>query len=129
MINIVIPRQILKELQVNLTESEFREFFHTLSRLQSNIIISWEKASEGNIIKYQNLGCKLGDAAVASNLEELGVEILISENRHFLKWVNTTHWVRYKMVKAGLLSENSSRGIWEITEEGRKWINEAMKNK
>jgi predicted nucleic acid-binding protein len=58
MINIVIPRQILKELQVNLTESEFREFFHTLGKLQSNIIVSWEKASEENIIKYQNLGCK-----------------------------------------------------------------------
>jgi hypothetical protein len=44
-----------------------------------------------------------------------------------IRWINTAHWERHKMVKEGLLSDNSKRGIWEITEEGRKWLNEAIK--
>lgn len=36
------------------------------------------------IEKFQQSGCKLGDAVVAAHLEEEGVETLISENRHFL---------------------------------------------
>ncbi len=37
------------------------------------------------IRKYQSLGCKLGDATIAAHLEELEVEVLITENRHFLE--------------------------------------------
>jgi predicted nucleic acid-binding protein len=36
------------------------------------------------IRKYQQLGCKLGDAAVAAHMETLGVGTLVSENRDFL---------------------------------------------
>ena len=31
------------------------------------------------------LGCKLGDAIVAAHVEAMRVEILVSENRHFLE--------------------------------------------
>jgi predicted nucleic acid-binding protein len=37
------------------------------------------------IRKYQNLGCDLGDAIIAAHLEELAINILVSENRHFLE--------------------------------------------
>ncbi len=36
------------------------------------------------------------------------------------RWQNTAQWARNTMVDEGLLKSNSPRGIWEITEKGRK---------
>lgn len=38
------------------------------------------------------------------------------------RWENTAQWCRNTMVKEGLLSSNSPRGIWEITQEGEKYF-------
>jgi len=86
-LNLVLPRQILKELQTNLTKGELAKLFRLLKQHPERVIIHWGKAGVETVRKYQRLGCKLGDAAVAAHLEEMGVDILISENRHFLKEV------------------------------------------
>ena len=41
-----------------------------------------------------------------------------------LRWRNAAQWERVKMVKEGLLCNDSPRGIWEITEKGRKYLEE-----
>jgi hypothetical protein len=61
-----------------------REFFRLLHRHPGQTDIRWEKVELGLIRKYQQLGCKLGDAAVAAHMETLEVSILVSENRDFL---------------------------------------------
>ena len=38
------------------------------------------------------------------------------------RWTNTAQWARYTMAKEGLLKSNSPRGIWEITEAGRRYL-------
>ncbi len=38
------------------------------------------------------------------------------------RWRNTAQWARNAMVKEGLMSSDSPRGIWEITEAGRRWL-------
>jgi hypothetical protein len=45
------------------------------------------------------------------------------------RWKITAQWARYTMVKEGLLAKNSPPGIWEITEEGRKYYYEEKKKK
>jgi hypothetical protein len=79
-----VPRQVLLELQANLTEEEMRRFFRLLNRYPDRIEVHWERVDVSLIRKYQQLGCKLGDAAVAAHLETLGAGILVSENRDFL---------------------------------------------
>jgi predicted nucleic acid-binding protein len=79
-----VPRQILLELQANLTEAEMRRFFRLLNRYPDRIEIHWDKVDVALIRKYQQLGCKLGDAAVAAHMETLGAGTLVSENRDFL---------------------------------------------
>jgi len=37
-----------------------------------------------------------------------------------VRWRNTAMWERLTMVREGLLKPNSPRGVWEITESGRK---------
>jgi hypothetical protein len=43
------------------------------------------------------------------------------------RWRNTAQWARAAMVKEGLLSSRSARGIWEITEIGREYLEENKK--
>ena len=38
------------------------------------------------------------------------------------KWVKQAHFQRLAMVHKGLIASNSPRGVWTITEEGRRWL-------
>jgi len=41
-----------------------------------------------------------------------------------VRWRNTAMWARFDLVKAGLLRNDSPRGVWEISEAGRRWLEE-----
>jgi len=45
---------------------------------------------------------------------------LSSGPTHEIRWRNSAMWSRYKMVRAGLLKSDSPRGVWEISDKGRK---------
>ncbi|HEV2500437.1 MAG TPA: winged helix-turn-helix domain-containing protein [Terriglobia bacterium] len=45
-----------------------------------------------------------------------------------VRWRNRVQWQRFNMTKRGLLRRDSPRGRWEITEEGRRWL-EKLKTK
>jgi hypothetical protein len=38
------------------------------------------------------------------------------------RWSNYVSWERNKLKEEGLLKSTSPRGIWEISEEGRRWL-------
>ncbi|MGB9794776.1 winged helix-turn-helix domain-containing protein [Thermodesulfovibrio sp. 3462-1] len=40
------------------------------------------------------------------------------------RWENTAQWARNTMVNEGLLRSDSPRGIWELTEKGRRFYDE-----
>ena len=77
------PYQIFLELKANLVPDELKRFFRLIHLYPNRIELSWEKAELGLINKYQNLGCKSGDAAVAAHLEMMSIKTLVSENRDF----------------------------------------------
>lgn len=99
-LQVILPRQVLCELQANLTESELRALFRLLRKYPNRVLIHWEKAKRDTISKYQSLGCKLGDAALAAHLEELGVKVLITENRHFLEELKDLPFRRLSAIEA-----------------------------
>jgi hypothetical protein len=42
---------------------------------------------------------------------------------HQIRWRNTAEWARNHMVnKSGLMKKGSPRGIWEISDKGREWL-------
>jgi hypothetical protein len=49
----------------------------------------------------------------------LDLEILKSG---YIRWQLMTAWQRMRMVKEGLLRSDSRRGIWEITDKGKKFL-------
>lgn len=39
-----------------------------------------------------------------------------------IRWQNTVKWARQRLVNEGLLAADSPRGVWEITPEGRTYL-------
>jgi hypothetical protein len=54
-------------------------------------------------------------------LKKVDYEPLASD-QDMPRWRNTAQWARNTMVKDGLLKADSPRGIWEISDAGRKWL-------
>ncbi|MGC8903491.1 MAG: winged helix-turn-helix domain-containing protein [Fervidobacterium sp.] len=57
-----------------------------------------------------------------NRFNELDLQVL--RDGYTLRWQKMAQWQRYIMVKAGLLRSDSPRGIWEITEKGRNYLEE-----
>jgi predicted nucleic acid-binding protein len=82
---VVIPLQVLKELNLALTEDEMRDFYRLINQCSEFIELSWEQAAIERVKFYEGLGCRKGDAVIAAHAEALGVKIIVSENRQFLQ--------------------------------------------
>ncbi len=61
------------------------------------------------------------EKAMKGVLKAVDYEPLASDP-DMLRWRNTAQWARNSMVQAGLLKGSSPRGVWEITEAGRKFV-------
>lgn len=59
-------------------------------------------------------------------LKEVDYEI---DNSGTIRWIHNVHWCRLKLVHNGLLKKDSPRGIWELSEEGYKYIQEYLKHR
>jgi predicted nucleic acid-binding protein len=82
---VVIPLQVLKELNLTLTEDEMRDFYRLINQNSEFIELSWQPAAIERVKFYEELGCRKGDAVIAAHAEALGIGFLVSENRQFLQ--------------------------------------------
>lgn len=82
---VIIPRQVLVELQVNFSPQEYQRFWQLINVYSARIEISWDPAPIDRLDRYRRLGCRRGDAAVAALTEHVGAEALVTENREFLR--------------------------------------------
>ena len=44
-----------------------------------------------------------------------------------IRWQNRAQWQRMRLIEKGYLKKDSERGIWEITDEGRKYFENLKK--
>lgn len=56
-------------------------------------------------------------------LNEYDYQPLPSDQRS-IRWRNTAQWCRNTLVREGLMKSDSSYGVWEISDQGRKWLKE-----
>lgn len=66
------------------------------------------------ISKYQQSGCKLGDAAVAAHVEAMDVGILVSENRDFLSEIRGLPSLRLLLEQRIELPPDLIKGAWLV---------------
>jgi len=50
----------------------------------------------------------------------------IPSNPKSIRWRNNAQWARLKLVQDGYLANDSPRGVWEITEAGRKLLGDGQ---
>ena len=81
----VIPLQVLKELNLALTEDETRDLYRLINQYPEFIELNWQPAGLERVKFYEELGCRKGDAVIAAHAEALGIGIIVSENRQFLQ--------------------------------------------
>jgi predicted nucleic acid-binding protein len=82
--DVFISAQVEKELRHNVSFPELKEFYLLIEPL-SNFEIVYQQPDQVIFEEYQNQGLKTGDALIAAFCITEGIEILISENRHFLQ--------------------------------------------
>lgn len=46
----------------------------------------------------------------------------LASNPDMPRWRNTAQWARNSMVREGLLKNDSPRGVWEISEAGKRYL-------
>ena len=66
-----------------MVQNEFREFFVFISELTTideDFLVPFELG-----VKYEIRGLKMVDAFIAAYTEWVGADVLVTENRHFLK--------------------------------------------
>jgi predicted nucleic acid-binding protein len=83
-LEVVIPRLIIKEVSRNLTEAQTKALFALLNKTPQVKIVD-EPVSFELVQKYINLGLpEKADAFIGAFVEWQGAKYLISDNRHFL---------------------------------------------
>lgn len=79
------------------------------------------------------LGGRAHSEDVLERVEKKMAGILTAEDYDLLpsgisvRWKNRAQWQRKNMVDQGLMRKDSPRGIWEITPEGEKWLDQKKK--
>jgi predicted nucleic acid-binding protein len=83
--SILIPLQVLKELNLALSEDEMRDFYRLVNQHSEFIELSWEPAVLEQVKFYEQRGCRKGDAVIAAHAQASGIRTIVSENRQFLQ--------------------------------------------
>jgi hypothetical protein len=82
--DVCIAAQVEKELRKNVTIAELKEFYSLIDPLPG-FEIAYQQVEQAIFQQYQALGMGIGDALIAAFCNVEGIEIFISENRHFLQ--------------------------------------------
>ena len=77
------------------------------------------------------LGGAARKSAVIAKVGQRMASILNQDDREPLKsgepkWRNRAAWTRHDLVKAGLLKPKAQQGVWEISDQGRRWLREGL---
>jgi len=76
----------------------------------------------GGRARAQDVLNRLGEL-MEGKFTEYDLQPVSSRSRE-IRWQNTARWARHTLVSRGLLRKDSPYGVWEITEEGRKALEE-----
>jgi len=119
----------VSELEIDEEDQAERTRRQNLGRLQRGVRTREEAYNEPIL---QVLTAMDGSGKVADVLDRVGKLMKpvlkdvdyepLASDPNIPRWRNAAQWARNSMVKEGLLKNNSPRGIWEISEQGKDWL-------
>ena len=129
--NAVIPERYREEVLALLNAEEGVKIERTSRRRESNIT----KPNAYRLPILESLA-EMGGKGRARDVKERVYEkvkdVLTKDDKDYLptgviRWENNVQWERLRLVKEGFLRKDSPQGIWELTEEGWRYLREMKK--
>ena len=90
MFDIIVPNQIRAELERNLPKTYIKEFYSLT--IEAAVRFDFEGVPEGYITKFEEKGLKKGDAIIGAYCEWRKVDMIVSDNRDFLRGLSGGHY-------------------------------------
>lgn len=87
---VIIPDQIRAEIERNLSDDDMKQFYYFL--LQYGVTIDFSPVPEDLIADFESKGLKKGDAKIGAFCEWRKVDVIVSENRDFLRGLAPDHY-------------------------------------
>lgn len=125
--------QRIKDLKREWQDISFEELNLKLFEKREKLKKGLKTRQEGYVIPILEALIEIGGSGKMSSvldrvyekmkdkLNKYDLEPLPSDPKT-IRWKNTAQWARNEMVKKGLLSSKSPKGIWEITQKGREFL-------
>ena len=87
---IVVPDQVRAELERNLSDYDMKQFYQLLLRFGARI--DFAKVPSSHIVAFEKKGLKKGDAEIGAFCEWRQIDVVVSDNRDFLKGLSAAHY-------------------------------------
>ena len=81
--DVVLPDQVREELSHNLSNEDMKQFYRFV--YECDVHLDFERVPQEYISKFEQKGLKKGDAEIGAFCEWRRIDIIISDNRHFLR--------------------------------------------
>ena len=88
--DVIIPDQIRAELERNLSDYDMKQFYQFVLRF--DVKIDFAKVPSSYIITFEEKGLKKGDAEIGAFCEWRKIDIIVSDNRDFLRGLSPEHY-------------------------------------
>jgi len=87
---IVVSDQIRAELERNLSDYDMKQFYQFVLRF--GVKIDFSEVPKDYISQFEKKGLKKGDAEIGAFCEWKRVNVIVSDNRDFLKGLSPEHY-------------------------------------
>lgn len=87
---VVLPDQVRRELERNLSDYDMKQFYHFLLRF--DVQVDFSPVPNEYILAFEGKGLKKGDAEIGAFCEWRRIEVIVSDNRDFLRGLSPEHF-------------------------------------
>ncbi len=110
-------------------DEEIRAQRRNLGRLRKGLRTPESEYYVPILQTLEDMGGQGSLGEVLARVEQLMKDVLksvdyepLASDPEMLRWRNAAQWARNSMVQEGLLKADSPRGVWEISEAGRRYL-------
>lgn len=87
---VLVPDQVREELERNLSDYDMKQFYQFM--LRQGVTIDFAPVPLTFISIFEDKGLKKGDAEIGAYCEWRQVEVIVSDNRDFLRGLASGHY-------------------------------------
>jgi predicted nucleic acid-binding protein len=80
---VVVPDQVREELERNLSDFDMKQFYQFVLRF--GIMVDFAAVPSDYIVAFEEKGLKKGDAEIGAYCEWRQIDVIVSDNRDFLR--------------------------------------------